>query len=137
MIPSVRSYDPESLPSRIAKMVTRMVRNCDKYERDLDGAVARKRDSQIRAIQAVWWCNYPTVIDESCINSVKLERIYLTQRFCLQPSAHHKVWTRGGGKESKEGRQTVFFTPLDPFGCDAHERKNQVNIIQNKKSSLS
>ena len=28
-----------------------------------------------------------------------------------------------GGKESKEGRQTVFFTPLDPFGSDAHEQE--------------
>ena len=39
MIPSVRSHDPESLPSRISKMVTRMVRHCDQDERDLDGAV--------------------------------------------------------------------------------------------------
>ena len=29
----------------------------------------------------------------------------------------------GGGKESREGRQTVFFTPLDPFG-----RKFQVDL---------
>ena len=28
-----------------------------------------------------------------------------------------------GGKESKEGRQTVFFTPLDPFGRDTHEEE--------------
>ena len=27
-------------------------------------------------------------------------------------------------KESKEGRQTVFFTPLDPFGSDAHEQED-------------
>ena len=28
-----------------------------------------------------------------------------------------------GGKESKEGRQSVFFTPLGPFGSDAHEEE--------------
>ena len=39
VIPSVHSYDPQSLPSRIAKMVTRMVRHCDQDERGLDGAV--------------------------------------------------------------------------------------------------
>ena len=26
-----------------------------------------------------------------------------------------------GGKERKEGRQTIFFTPLDPFNSDANE----------------
>ena len=28
-----------------------------------------------------------------------------------------------GEKESKEGRQTVFLTPLDPIGSDAHEEE--------------
>ena len=28
-----------------------------------------------------------------------------------------------GGKESKEGRQSVFFTSLDPFGSDSHEQE--------------
>ena len=26
-----------------------------------------------------------------------------------------------GGKQSKEGRQTIFFTPLNPFGENPHE----------------
>ena len=29
----------------------------------------------------------------------------------------------GLAKESKEGRHNVFFTPLDPFGSDAHEQE--------------
>ena len=29
-----------------------------------------------------------------------------------------------GGKERKEGRQTIFFTPLDPFNSDADEAVN-------------
>ena len=41
---------------------------------------------------------------------------------CLQPRDYHtKSGLVAGGKESKEGRQTVFFTPLDPFGSDTHE----------------
>ena len=28
-----------------------------------------------------------------------------------------------GGKRSKEGRQTVLFTPLDLFGCDENEEE--------------
>ena len=28
-----------------------------------------------------------------------------------------------GGKERKEGRQTIFFTPLDPFNSGASEPK--------------
>ena len=51
-----------------------------------------------------------------------------------------------GGKKSKEGRQTVFFTPLDQFGSDAHEeeepsedyskpRKEKSNIWPSEKRS--
>ena len=29
-----------------------------------------------------------------------------------------------GGKESKKGRQTIFFTPLDPFNSDADEAES-------------
>ena len=29
-----------------------------------------------------------------------------------------------GGKERKEGRQTIFFTPLDPFNSDADEAES-------------
>ena len=40
-------------------------------------------------------------------------------------SAYNQVpFTKSGlAKESKEGRQTVFFTPLDPCGSDAHEEE--------------
>ena len=33
-----------------------------------------------------------------------------------------------GGKERKEGRQTIFFTPLDPFSSDADEAEVMTEI---------
>ena len=38
-------------------------------------------------------------------------------------SVYNQVSITKSGKERKEGRQTVFFTPLDPFGSDAHEQE--------------
>ena len=69
------------------------------------------------------WNNHSIGVDESCINSVQLERIYLPHWF-----NQHSITQTGlvaGGKESKEGSQTVFFTPLDPFGSDAHEEEEE------------
>ena len=51
---------------------------------------------------ALWWCNYPTGIDESRINSQHLERIYLSQRVRVQPSVYHEVWTRDRRKKVKK-----------------------------------
>ena len=41
-----------------------------------------------------------------------------------------------GGKERKEGRQTIFFTPLDPFNSDAHEVE-LITDVKKPKSTLS
>ena len=46
-----------------------------------------------------------------------MERIYLSQRQLFQ----HEHRLIAGGKETKEGRQTIFFTPLNPFGKDNEE----------------
>ena len=41
-----------------------------------------------------------------------------------------EVGLMAGGKERKEGRQTIFFTPLDPFNSDADEAES---ITDNNK----
>ena len=41
-----------------------------------------------------------------------------------------------GEKERKEGRQTIFFTPLDPFNSDADEAESSTDK-ETKKSTLS
>ena len=38
-----------------------------------------------------------------------------------------------GGKEGKEGRQTIFFTPLDPFNSDADEAESITDIKKPRK----
>ena len=103
---------------------------------------ATKRDSNIAWIQkenwcmfvqfsAYRWCNHPTGIDESCVNSVQLERIYLSQRFCLQPSFYHKVWTRGKRKK-REGK--LFSSRLLIHSEVMHtKRKDRVKINQNQE----
>ena len=42
-----------------------------------------------------------------------------------------------GGKEGKEGRQTIFFTPLDPYHSDASEAETVTDLSKTEKSSLS
>ncbi len=38
-----------------------------------------------------------------------------------------------GGKERKEGRETIFFTPLDPFNSDADEAESITDIAKPRK----
>ena len=38
-----------------------------------------------------------------------------------------------GGKERKEGRQTIFFTPLDPFNSDADEAEAIADTAKPRK----
>ena len=38
-----------------------------------------------------------------------------------------------GGKERKEGRQTIFFTPLGPFNSDANEAESITDIKKPRK----
>ena len=42
-----------------------------------------------------------------------------------------------GGKERKGGRQTIFFTPLDPFNSDADEAESITDATKPRKVSNS
>ena len=42
-----------------------------------------------------------------------------------------------GGKESDKGRQTVFFTPLNPYGGDSDEEERRDDCTVPLKSALS
>ena len=42
-----------------------------------------------------------------------------------------------GGKERKEGRQTIFFTPLDPFNSDADEAESITDTTKLRKGTVS
>ena len=38
-----------------------------------------------------------------------------------------------GGTEREEGRQTIFFTPFDPFNSDAHEAESIADTTKPRK----
>ena len=42
-----------------------------------------------------------------------------------------------GGKERKGGRQTIFFTPLDPFNSDADEAESMTDATKPRQVSNS
>ena len=42
-----------------------------------------------------------------------------------------------GGDESEKGRQTVFFTPLDPFGGDSDEEEPRDDAQFLKKCAIT
>ena len=61
-----------------------------------------------------------------------------------KPFIHHVVRARdhcsiaeiglvAGGKERKEGRQTILFTPLDPFNSDADEAESMTDTTNPRK----
>ena len=106
------------------------------YTRRLDSLrSARQQKNKIRILlefsvrigvcssnSCAFWCNTSSGIYEPCINLIQLERIHLSQRLSITQSG-----LIAGGKESEEGRHTVFFTLLDSFGSDAHEREEPID----------
>ena len=42
-----------------------------------------------------------------------------------------------GGRERKEGRQTIFFTPLNPFGDNPDEEEPRDDLSKPRKATLS
>ena len=78
-----------------------------------------------------------TGVDELCINSEELERIYLHRGSAYNQHSFMRTGLVAGGKESKEGRHAVFFTPLDPFGSDAHAEEGPSEDYSKPRSPLS
>ena len=95
---------------------------------------ATKRDSNVAWIHRENWCIFEqfrysggATIQPELMNHVLIP--YSWREFMYhRGSVYNRVSITmsglvAGGEESKEGRQTVFFTPLDPFGSDAHEQE--------------
>ena len=59
----------------------------------------------------------------------KMERILVLPRMFL--CCHFNLIA--GGRESKEGRQTVFFTPLNPFGGNPDEEEPSDGLLKPRK----
>ena len=61
-----------------------------------------------------------------------METIHLPRGSSTRPIPYVRNWTGGRRKERKEGRQTIFFTPLDPFNSDADEAEPITDIKKRK-----
>ena len=67
-------------------------------------------------------------------NSVQMERVCVSQGLFLQHSIHPWEQTHCRRKpENKEGRQTIFVTPLNPFGENPDEEAPSVDITIPRK----
>ena len=149
-----------SIEARISKEVTHMVRHRDQDEREEDGAMhwdailpklRKKFQSQVdKECSDKDWirCGYSidsrtfrrngssARIDELRAKSVQVEAIHLSHGSCERPIFHCGSWTGGRRKyECKEGRQTIFFTPLDPFHMMPAKQK-QLQISQNREKYI-
>ena len=92
---------------------------------------ATKRDSNVAWIHRENWCIFEqftysggATIQPELMNHVLIP--YNWREFIYhRGSVYNQVSITKSGpvKESKEGRRTVFFTPLDPFGSDAHAQE--------------
>ena len=61
-----------------------------------------------------WWEHDSTRIDGSCCNSIQMERILIPPMMFVQRAIDPQVRThRWRMRESKQGRPTIFFTPLN------------------------
>ena len=92
---------------------------------------ATKRDSNVAWIHREIWCIFEqfrysggATIQPELMNHV-LSPYNWREFIYHRGSVYNQVSITKSGpvKESKEGRRPVFFTPLDPFGSDAHEQE--------------
>ena len=58
-----------------------------------------------------------------------METIHLSRGSSTRPILHSKNWT--GGR--RKGRQTIVFTPLDPFNSDANEAGSITDLKKPRK----
>ena len=94
---SAKVFGKGLAPTHFVKEVTRR-----------GSSIARSPNMYIRTH---WWEHDSARTDGSRHYSTQLERVCTPQRLFFQ----HQLYLFAGGRESKEGRQTTFFTPLNPF----------------------
>ena len=143
-IPAYGDVKGKTLECRISKQVTRLVRHRDFANRENDGTVHWK--------SVVQSCDTPSLILIGLIFSGK-EASKLDFTIAATPTTFQGIpgweeflYHRGssfnvnailqagliaGGKDKKKGRQTTFFTPLDPFGEEAEEEFNDLSRPRN------
>ena len=71
--------------------------------------------------------------DELRDDSLQVETNHLSRGSSARPILIAEIGLVAGGKERKEGRQTIFFIPLDPFNGDANEADSITDLKTPRK----
>ena len=88
-----------------------------------------KHQDKVRSLR---WNDYITETDELRDDSLQMKAIYLSRGSSTRSILHCRNWISGRRNARKEGRQTIFFTPLDPFNSDADEAESVAVCPQHK-----
>ena len=72
----------------------------------------------------LWWNNNCAWVDGAHHDSSQLERVSVSQGLFFQHPIYPWEWSHSRRKGKQEGRQTIFFTPLDPFVENPDEEEN-------------
>ena len=81
------------------------------------------------------WNDHCTKTDKLRNDSLQMETIHLP-RGSSRARDQYSIAETGlvaGGQERKEGRQTIFFTPFDPFNSDTDEADLITDIMKPRK----
>ena len=81
-----------------------------------------------RAIQGHWWEFDDAWVDRSRRHSIQMERILGSSRMLLRWHFSLQLCTIAGGRASKEGRQTIFFTLRNPVADNPDEEEPSDDI---------
>ena len=95
-------------------MVTKMVRHYDQDERQSDAALRW----DIRTVLLKSFAKHGA-------RDFSDQQWLLQGCFSFSIQSIHENGLIQGGEESDKGRQTVFFTPLSPFGGDPDEEESR------------
>ena len=145
-----------SLSAEISKLVMRLVRHYDQDERETDGAVhwnsmvpkLRKAFQKSGGRKFQYCMNSPnSLLKNRAIQGHTGENLIASElmgHVAIQYERKEFLFHRGcsydvasiliaGGRESKEGRQTIFCTPLNPFGYIPDEEEPSDDLSKPRK----
>ena len=98
--------------------------------------ICKEANGELKYIRAIQGHSGGRIISPELMNYVQI--LYKWNQFICHTGpvrGQYSIADDGvvaGGKESKEGRQTIFFTPLDPFHSDASEEETRISQDQEK-----
>ena len=99
--------------------------------------ICKDENGEIRHIRAIQGHSGGMIVSPRLMNYVRIP--YKWKRFIYHvgrardENSSAEIGLVAGGKGHKEGRQTIFFTPLDPFNSDADEAESTTDTTKLRK----